>query len=646
MGRLTGHAGKLSLMEKKTRKKLIIALLLITALVTGIYLRWSPTGRGSGPLGNWGKGGLTGSEKAYYESRIIRIIENWQDMAVEAERDKNGRMSESYNTLLVIDISKQAIWIEGNGQIQRHNYTDLPAGLNWKLYRFVPEGQSELPDKTRLKIRGVYSIGQLPEQFCLVGTGRGSGFLSFGFNASSRGSDHGSGRFTPQPINYNSVKTRKTKSINVNSEKTRETEEYYGSLVVTDAEYERYLNSAAGSAVPPTQSEIRPVLEKNRAGWLRVEKLLYSEIERQLLNAGFELRELKVEPGPDFSAGHAKLRIASQSFWGGMFGGQSPNRAYLRIDYLANDIWYVKSGPDPEWPIPPRRQIDLEFLVCPIRTIPKSEYDELLAKGRDKQQYASRSPSKWQAVLPNGLSVELLGICEHPNTSQKWWLPDGSLLQEPPFAKSTCRFSHSHQKVKAYCFAWSNSTVEYQTSKTAGSTGGGSGMMIDKYGSYIRSSNLDHTINLLPEDMESTTVEFGFGAGDWQTPLVVTDNPGEIKFLGKQRIVINPPKIENGRIVIRCNEDLKNQMGEYQTDFGILLRDETSKTVSLGRYEEDMTKDRVTGMTEYKFTIDDLSIDQIEGVCFRYRPLTFFKFNNVSLVPGKDHGCSIELGGK
>ncbi len=634
-------------MQKKTWAKLIIAVLLTVAIVTGIYLRWSPTGRGSGTPGNWGKGGLKGSERAYYESRIMRIIENWQDMATETERDKEGRLPESYNTFLVIDITKQAIWIEDNGQIQQHNHTDLPAGMSWKLHRFAPEGQSELPDKTRLKIRGVYSRGLSPEQFCLVGTGHGGGFLSFGFNASGRGSDHGSGRFASQRVNYNFQKTRKTKSVNVNSQKTRATEEYYGSLVVTDAEYERLRESLAGSAMPPTQSEIRPVLEKNRAGWLRVEKLLYSEIERQLLNAGFELRELKVEPGPDFSAGHAELRAATQSLLSGIFGDRAPGRAYLRIDDLSKDIWYVKSGPDPKWPIPPRRQIDLEFLVCPVRKIPKSQYDELLAKGRDKQQAVPRPSPKWQAVLSNGITVELLGICEHPNIDQKWWLPDGSPLQEPPFAKSTCRFSHGHQKVKVYCFAWRNSTVEYQTSRTAGSTGGGSGMMIDKYGSYIRSSGFNHTIDLLPEDMESTSVEFGFGTGNWQTPVVVTDSPGEINFLGKQRIVINPPKIENGRIVIRCNEEFRKRDREYQTDFGILLREnQTSKTVSLGRYQEDITHDRTTGIEEHTFTIDDLSMGSIEGVCFRYRPLSFVRFNKVSLVPGKDYGCTIELGGK
>ena len=633
-------------MQKKTWAKLIIAVLLIAALVTGIYLRWSQLGGGSGALDNWGRGRLKGSERTYYESRILRIIKNWQDIATEAERDKEGRLTDSYNTFLVIDISKQAIWTEDSGQIQQHNHTDFPAGMNWKLHRFAPEGQSELPHKTRLKIRGVYSRGQSPEQFCLVGTGRGGGFLSFSFNANSRGSDHGSGRFNPQPVNYNFQKTIKTKSINVNSDKTRSTEEYYGSLVVTDSEYERYLSSAAGSAMPGIQSEIQPAHEKNRARWLRIEKLLYREIERQVLNAGFEIRELEVEPGPDFSAGHAKLRIASQGFWGGIFGDRSPNRAYLRIDYLENDVWYVKSGADPERPIPPRRQIDFEFLVCPMRTIAKSEYDELLANGRDKQQNVPPATSKWQAVLPNGITVELLGICEHPNIGQKWWLPDGSPLQEPPFAKSTCRFSHDHQKVKVYCFAWRNSTVEYQTLRTAGSRGGGSGMMIDKYGSYVRSSNLGHTINLLPEDMESTSVEFGFGAGDWQTPLVVTDSPGEINFLGKQRIVINPPEIENGRIVIRCNEEFRNRSEEYQTDFGILLRDETSKTVSLGRYEEDITHDRVTGIEEHKFTIDDLSIGSIKGICFQYRPLSFVKYNNVSLMPGKNYGFSIELGGK
>jgi len=623
-------------MEKKSWAKLIIAVFVAAAITVGIYLRWRLTRQGSDPLAGWGQGNLRISERVYYSDRIDRIIENWQETALDREPDREGRMKESYTTFLVIDTAKQAIGIEQNGQIRQHNYAELPGGMKWKLYRSAPEGDSELPNPVRLKIRGIYSRRLSAEKFYLVGAGRGAGYLSFQFNASSRGSDYGSGRFVLPPHNSK-------------PEKTQETEDDYGSLVVTDAEYERYRDSLAGSALPEpdgqsTQSEIHPALEENRASWLKAEKLLYIEVEKQVSNAGFELRELKVEPGPDFSAAHAELRATTKGFLRGIFGGYSLVQAYLKIDYLGNDVWYVKSHVNPMMPAPPRRRLDLEFLVCPAGDIAGSQRSELIEKGRDIQQPARVQPSKWQATLPNGVMVELLGICEHPSDGKQWWRPDGSLLEEAPFSKSTCGLSPRHLKAKAYCIAWRSSSVDYQSSSTAGSIGSGSGMMVDKYGSYIRSSSLGHTIQLLPEDMETTSVEFGFAIGDWQTPLIVNEDPGEMNFLGKQRIILYPPEIENGQSIVRCKEGSKNRTRKYQTDFAILLTEgQTSKVVSLGRYEEDFTDDRVTGLLERKFTIDDLSPGQIEGVCFRYRPLTFVKFNNVSLVPGKDMGFSIEL---
>jgi len=86
-------------------------------------------------------------------------------------------------------------------------------------------------------------------------------------------------------------------------------------------------------------------------------------------------------------------------------------------------------------------------------------------------------------------------------------------------------------------------------------------------------------------------------------------------------------------------------VGDYQTDFGLIIRKgSATKTVSLGQYEEDITDDKDTGLREYKFTIEELEMYQIEGVCFRYRPYEFFKFKNITLIPGKDQGFEIELG--
>ena len=39
-----------------------------------------------------------------------------------------------------------------------------------------------------------------------------------------------------------------------------------------------------------------------------------------------------------------------------------------------------------------------------------------------------KGKSKFVATLPNGVSVELVGICEHPSKGKQWWRPDGQRL--------------------------------------------------------------------------------------------------------------------------------------------------------------------------------------------------------------------------
>ena len=41
--------------------------------------------------------------------------------------------------------------------------------------------------------------------------------------------------------------------------------------------------------------------------------------------------------------------------------------------------------------------------------------------------------SDYKATLPNGVVVELIGVCEHPSEGKQWWRPDGSKLKESPY---------------------------------------------------------------------------------------------------------------------------------------------------------------------------------------------------------------------
>ena len=624
-------------MEKKTKAIIIIVIIFITIIAAGLYIRWHSAGFGFNSTVRWGRGYLATSERAYYSSRMGRIIKSWQQTKGNAEIDRDGQLKESYQTLLVIDLDKPAIWIEENGRTQEHNYTELPAGIKWELYHTTPQTNNKLTGRTVLKIRGIHSSRQTPERFSFIANGR-EGSFSLNFNSTSLVQSHG-------------TSSRKMRAYNFKSS-TKKEGELYGSLIVTDAEYQQYRQSFSKAALSPSEEKGRPIqkyvtLKENKTTWQKNEKFLYLEIERQVRKKGYTLRSPKVEPGPDFSAGHAELRGHNKTFLHRFFGGVSSVEAYLNIDYLGDNIWYAKSEAHPLHPIIPRRELELEFLICSEKSISNSKEKEFLTKGRQKQQQFAPVPeTPWKVTLSNGTTVEFIGICENPSAGKHWWGPDGSPLDYVPYINVE-PYDRAREDRKIYEFAWriqklgDGGAIRYSMEGSKGSYGK---QIHDRYGNRII-EGLSAQGYGFDKSRQKTTLRLGFAAKAWKTALTIEETPGETKFLGKQRILLNPPTIENGQVVIRCYEESRAHVNDYQTDFGLIYRENSAiKTDSLDQYEKDITDHRDTGLTEHTFIIDKLGIHQIEGVCFRYRPYEFVKFKNISLVPDKNQGFEIELG--
>ncbi len=501
-------------MQKKTWAKLIVTMILVAAVAAGIYRQWFWRAKDAGHM--WGDGSLTTSERAYYTSRINAIIETWQRSRRDTGSPEKGRFEESYGTYMVIDLDKDAMWIEDSGQIQPDNYTEFPAKMKWVLFHKTPQNDSELPGQTRLGIRGGNSGRDYPEQFYLVGAGRGAGHLYFEFSTNSRGSGSGSGKFLPQ--------SRRSYAAEPNDS--------YGSLIVSDSEYEQYRRS------PPSRDPNAPAepadslpFAQNKAAWRKIEMPLYQQIEKEVSSAGFSLRDLTVEPGPDFSAAHADVGIRTQGLVREIFGGYYWGDIYLKIDYLGDDIWYAKIAPNPQRGTMPRRdKIDLEFLIRPTAPIPASQRAALLEKGRMIQPDAAViAPSKWKVALPNGATVEFIGICENPSAGKKWWGPDGSPLDYAPYFNSEA-YDSPREDIKMYEMAW---RIEFPQMPD-GSSGGGTQTSLDGcVGSYSRSIrdrygsqiyNLSAEGYAFDKSRTKTTARLGIKVGDGDFQHVTFEN--------------------------------------------------------------------------------------------------------------------------
>jgi hypothetical protein len=416
-------------MIKKSVMKIIVLLLLLHT--TTSYC-------------DWGKGNLTVSESSFYIERLERVFNNWFHISSELDRDADGRIIDTYKNFLVIDLDKQVLWIEDNGQILKEYYLEFPAGLKWSMYHSTPNENTELKGKTYLRIKGIDMNRLNPEMFFLVGQGRNTSYILLDFFYNSCHGDLCQGLYTFKPCQFNSVKNP---------------EQLYGSLLVSDKEYQQYRNSFADSKIllsdkETSHSKSQSKIEENKAAWDRIEKNLYIEIERQVEKAGYGLSKLIVKPGPDFSAGHAEISAHNDSLIKSIFGRQSSVEAYIKIDYTGSDVWYAKSAANSQLPVTRRNLLDLEFLIIRDDKLTDKQRSDSIEKGRKIQQAIGVPESKWKVICSNGMSFEFLGICENPSFGKKWWGPDGSTIEYAPYI-NTESYGGNREDRKIYEIAWS-----------------------------------------------------------------------------------------------------------------------------------------------------------------------------------------------
>ena len=606
-------------MMNHSRIKVVVIFLFLAVLSIALYM--SRPKDISLDLG-WDRGLVSNTEREYYYNKMDRIIKDWQDTKRSAERDNSGRLADSYNTYLVIDMDKKALWIEENGQISLDEYCEFPEKTDFNFYHYTPQGNTELSGRTVLKMRGFNTSQMTPEMFFISFYGT-KGYLVINFSSHGRGGNKGSGS-----INKPSV----TISPSTNPDKL------YGSVLVSEGEYKNYLESIPGSGEVVTENE-------NKNAWNKTEKLLYMEIEKQVIKAGYKLSDITVKPGPDYTAAHAEIRGRSNSIVKELFGGSS-FESYLKIDYLGNDVWFAKSSVNTKFTSKStKREMDFEFLINPNKKITGSQQREFIKKGRELQKLNSIPQSRYKARLSNGTTIELVGICENPSAGKKWWGPDGNPRNIVPYI-NTEPYDRPREDRNIYEFAWRITPQSGMSSSVEGSNGSYYHAVYDRYGNSL-SGGLQAEGYSFGKSRQVTNMKYGFALKNWKNEFILENKNktgATINFLDKQQIILESPVIENGQIVIRCYEEFKNRMSEYQTDFALIYYEgDTTQTVSLGRYEEDVTDHQDTGMAEHKYVIKDLSLSQIEGICFRYRPYSFVIFKNISLVPGKDQGFEIEV---
>ena len=74
-----------------------------------------------------------------------------------------------------------------------------------------------------------------------------------------------------------------------------------------------------------------------------------------------------------------------------------------------------------------------------------------LKRIKDSASVGVAGQSGFTAILSNGVTVELVGVCEHPSEGKQWWRPDGSMLEQEPYGSMPAKV-HPSASETAYEF--------------------------------------------------------------------------------------------------------------------------------------------------------------------------------------------------
>ena len=244
----------------------------------------------------------------------------------------------------------------------------------------------------------------------------------------------------------------------------------------------------------------------------------------------------------------------------------------------------------------------------------------------DKDASENSEDSEFKKTLPNGVTVELIGVCEHPSEGKQWWNANGKAIDIEPYDNNPGKVFPDEKQITremAIKLYGKNATVndahlrwEIPNSSTSSGT-------VEKHGQQLR----DVQAVVLGVDKKNKKLDFelGIAAGKWSTK-----SKREIELKG----ILTSGVIPGGITWNRPSEPEKGVTAitvvtkDTESDIRIVAVGKGGKIIVGG--SSDSHRDESVVMINAEF---DAPISEIKEFQYRSRPYEWIEFKNVSLKP-------------
>ena len=244
--------------------------------------------------------------------------------------------------------------------------------------------------------------------------------------------------------------------------------------------------------------------------------------------------------------------------------------------------------------------------------------------------------SPFTATLPNGVTVELVGVCEHPSDGKPWWRPDGSLLKVRPYAKLNDREAYNDLRMFEIVYRLSGPgkavSKIIRTDEMPGYLGPYDMKRdIEKAAAY--SEDCVYAMIPVVDGLDEVDINIACGTEvDWQWHTRVT-SPVTNSGMNTDQLDLSVSTGEQGYAVANVTHRI------YDKEVRVIAKDKSGKL-----YHPKSLKGKTmdwAGVITAKF---DISADDIESVEVQTQEFQTVEFKNVSLQSGYKTAVQVDTG--
>jgi len=269
------------------------------------------------------------------------------------------------------------------------------------------------------------------------------------------------------------------------------------------------------------------------------------------------------------------------------------------------------------------------------------KYVEDTADTKTSEAIAKHGNSKFTVTLDNGVTVELLGVCENPSQGKQWWQPDGNLLEQRPYEKSPFTVEGSPQRYE-FLYRVSGDEDLLTNCRVIKPNWGSSGP--DRLSeenikvNYPNPENLYTYVATGLETAEQADVMLLIGSeSGWET-VTAMDSPSEKSNMSINNVIISAPVEKEGETHV---DVLASRTRGQAEQVRVIAIDKEGKLHAGPGW---MTNTRLDGTKVRSIRAHfDMPLSRIASIKYQTQRFTPVTFKNVSLKPG--HKTDVEVEG-